>query len=394
MKILCVFGTRPEAIKFAPVVKALRVDGTISTIVCTTYQHREMLDQVLSAFDIRSDLSLDVMRPDQSLFDSTARILSGLSGLLREIKPNMVLVQGDATSAFAAALSAYYARISVGHIEAGLRTWSKYAPYPEELNRRAIAVFADAHFAPTASARDNLLRENVKGEQIWVTGNTGIDALHMAMARMDHDTDLLKRLEDKFAFLDATKKMILVTSHRRESFGKPFEQICTAIREIAKLRDDVQLVYPVHLNPNVQETLRKVFGNVPGLRDHNDWSLASESFGGLHLLPPIDYLALVYLLRRAFMVITDSGGIQEEAPTIGKPVLVTRDVTERPEGITAGVAELVGTSSPRIVHSVKKLLDEPSEYSRMARAIPLYGDGHAAQRIVEILREISSQTTA
>jgi UDP-N-acetylglucosamine 2-epimerase (non-hydrolysing) len=388
MKVLCVFGTRPEAIKFVSVIKALRADERFSPAICTTAQHRQMLDQVLNTFDIRPDIDLDIMRPGQDLFDVTTQVLRGLSKVLKEIQPSWVLVQGDATTAFAAALSAYYARVRIAHIEAGLRTQNKYAPYPEELNRRAISVFADAHFAPTAWARENLLRENISADCIWVTGNTGIDALHWMVSHIENDARLQKEMGERFSFLDSYKKLILVTAHRRESFGLVFAEICLALRDIAKMRNDIQIIYPLHLNPNVREPVESILGPV----------LTTESMGkinvgnpitNLFLIEPVDYVSLVYLLRHAFLVLTDSGGIQEEAPSIGKPVLVMRDVTERPEGIEAGVAKVVGTSRSTIVPNVIRLLENQMDYIRMAKATNVYGDGRAAERIVAALSTIS-----
>ncbi len=387
MKVLCVFGTRPEAIKFVSVIRALCANQSFSPIICTTGQHRQMLDQVLNAFDIRPDIDMDIMRPGQDLFDITVAVLKGLSKILKEIQPSWVLVQGDATTAFAAALSAYYSRLNVAHIEAGLRTQNKYAPYPEELNRRAIGVLADAHFAPTARARDNLLRENIPADRIWITGNTGIDAMHWMISRVESDKLLLEKIRGQFSFLDSSKKIILVTAHRRESFGAAFKEICLALRDIAMIRSDVQIVYPVHLNPNVREPVESILGPILTADSMGKISSGSQ-LPGLFLIEPVDYASLVYLLMRAFLVLTDSGGIQEEAASIGKPVLVMREVTERPEGIEAGVARIVGTYRSTIVPNVLRLLEDQKEYGLMAKPTTVYGDGRAAERIVAALQTI------
>ncbi len=387
MKVLCVFGTRPEAIKFAPVIRALRADARFVPIVCTTAQHRHMLDQVLNVFDIRPDIDLDIMQPKQDLFHITTQVLKGLSNVLREVQPDWVLVQGDATTAFAAALAAYYTRTRTGHIEAGLRTGNKYAPYPEELNRRAIAIFADAHFAPTDWARENLLQENIPEDHIWVVGNTSIDALHMTVSHIENHPSLLRKMKQRFSFLTSDKKIILVTAHRRESFGEPFKNICLALRDIAVMRNDVQIVYPVHLNPNVRGPVERILGPISKTEPIEKASL-THSLPNLSLIEPLDYISLVYLLTRAFLVVTDSGGIQEEAPALGKPVLVMREVTERPEGIGAGVARLVGTSRAMIVSNVLRLLDNSMEYTLMAKPTNVYGDGRTAERILAALRII------
>ncbi|MBI3601112.1 MAG: UDP-N-acetylglucosamine 2-epimerase (non-hydrolyzing) [Nitrospinae bacterium] len=386
MKVLCVFGTRPEAIKFISVIHALRAQGN-KPIICTTSQHRQMLDQVLATFDIKPDIDLDIMQPNQNLFDITSNVLKGIDGVLQDVQPDWVLVQGDATTTFAASLAAYYSRIRIGHIEAGLRTGNKYAPFPEELNRRATTVFADAHFAPTLWARENLLRENIPSDHIWVTGNTSIDALHLTISKIENDVIIREAMKKQFSFLSTDRTMILVTAHRRENFGTAFEDICLSLREIAITHTDVQIVYPVHLNPNVREPVERILGWIVAAGDRGKISMV-KPLPNLFLIEPLDYISLVYLLKRAFLVITDSGGIQEEAPSLGKPVLVMRDVTERPEAIEAGVARLVGTSRTTIVPQVFKLLNDPVEYKRMAKPTTVYGDGHAAERIVKALLEL------
>jgi len=347
-----------------------------------------MLDQVLQVFDIQPAIDLDIMRPHQDLFHITIQILKDLADVLQDVQPDWVLVQGDATTTFAAALAAYYAQIRVGHIEAGLRTGHKYAPFPEELNRRATAVFADAHFAPTDRARKNLLRENIPPDRIWVTGNTSIDALYLMINRIESDALLLEEMKRRFSFLEPDKRIILVTAHRRESFGAAFEEICLALRDIAIMCDDVQIIYPVHLNPNVREPVERILGPILKIPNTGNPSIA-QPLPNLFLIEPLDYTSLVYLLTRVFLVVTDSGGIQEEAPTLGKPVLVMREVTERPEAIEAGAARLVGTSRATIVSNVLRLLKDPKEYAQMARPINVYGDGRAAERIVASLRTIS-----
>lgn len=370
----------------APVIKALREQQGLSLTVCATAQHRQMLDQVLRAFDLRVDVNLDIMRPNQSLAQITSRTLEGLGALLEDIKPAWLVVQGDTTTAFAAALAGYYNRVAVAHVEAGLRTNQKYSPYPEEVNRRAIAVLADAHFAPTQSARENLLRENVPSERIWVTGNTGIDALHQASALLEARSEMAADISRRFSFLTESKKLILLTAHRRESFGAPLEKVCIAVREIVRTRSDIQVVYPVHLNPNVRGPVERLLAKAtvhPAVEEQ-----AGCGGGTLHLLEPVDYFALVYLLKRACLVLTDSGGIQEEAASLGKPVLVLRENTERPEGVQAGVAKAVGTEPSSITANVVRLLDNPSDYQRMARSTAVYGDGRAAQRILDVLKTL------
>ena len=370
MKVLAIFGTRPEAIKMAPVIRELHqrsADSHAQTIVCVTAQHRQMLDQVLSLFDIRPDYDLDLMRDNQSLSEITAKVLTSVDEILTQEKPDWVLVQGDTTTAMAASLAAFYRQIKVGHVEAGLRTWNKLQPFPEEINRKIADGVADLHFAPTETARQNLLREGFDDKTIRVTGNTVIDALHWVAAQpFDWERSNLGT-----AALDAPgTRLILVTAHRRENFGAPLENICAALREIAeRYRRDVRIVYPVHLNPNVQEPAYRLLRDAPNIT----------------LLPPLDYLPMVQLMKRAYLVLTDSGGIQEEAPGLGKPVLVLREVTERPEAVEAGTVKVVGTDRARIVAETVRLLDDRAEYARMAHAVNPYGDGHAAERIVEAL---------
>lgn len=368
MKVLSVFGTRPEAIKMAPLVKALTRDAHFDAKVCVTAQHRQMLDQVLSLFDIHPDFDLDLMRPDQSLSELTAHILCSMATVFSQWRPDIVLVHGDTATTLATAQAAYYAKIAVGHVEAGLRTGDKYAPWPEEMNRHLTGALADLHFAPTEKARDNLLHEGIGRTRIYVTGNTVIDALLEIESRITADVELQNGLARHFPFLDPEKRLVLITGHRRENFGDGFEHICQALAKLAE-RDDVQLVYPVHLNPHVQEPVHRLLADTPHV----------------FLIPPQEYLPFIYLMHRCTLVLTDSGGIQEEAPALGKPVLVMRDTTERPEAIGAGTAKLVGTDRERIVQEVSRLLDDKEAYQVMAEASNPYGDGTAARRIVEIL---------
>jgi UDP-N-acetylglucosamine 2-epimerase (non-hydrolysing) len=369
MKVLTVFGTRPEAIKMAPVVKELAADSAFEARVCVTAQHRQMLDQVLDIFAIRPDFDLNLMKPGQDLSDITGDVLLGMRKVFRQWTPDIILVHGDTTTTLAASLSAYYAKVRVGHVEAGLRTGNKYSPWPEEMNRCLTGAMTDIHFAPTEMARANLLREGIADEKIHVTGNTVIDALLDVVDRVRGDHSLRNQLESRFRFLDPTKRMILVTGHRRENFGAGFENICHALAAIAR-RGDVQILYPVHLNPNVQEPVRRILSEVPGV----------------FLIEPQDYLPFVYLMERSYLLITDSGGVQEEAPSLGKPVLVMRDTTERPEAVDAGTVKLVGTNQTNIVREANQLLDDPVAYDAMARAHNPYGDGLAAARIRDILK--------
>lgn len=373
MRYLLVFGTRPEAIKMAPLVRALSDAAShvdIDVRVCVTAQHREMLDHVLQLFEIEPDVDLNLMRPGQDLTDITAHVLTSMRSVLRDMRPDRVLVHGDTTTTFAASLAAYYERIRVGHVEAGLRTGNIYAPWPEEMNRKLTGAIADAHFAPTASARDNLLREGVSEQNIFVTGNTVIDALLDVAHRIREDEQLADELASRFPFLRSDRRLILVTGHRRENFGEPFERLCRALATLAS-RDDVQIVYPVHLNPNVQEPVRRILGG-----------LSSDA---VSLIDPVDYVEFVYLMTRAHIIITDSGGVQEEAPSLGKPVLVMRETTERPEAVAAGTVRLVGTDEERIVAEATQLLEDEEHYRRMSEARNPYGDGQAAARIVNAL---------
>jgi UDP-N-acetylglucosamine 2-epimerase (non-hydrolysing) len=378
-KILFIFGTRPEAIKLAPVVLRLKATAAFEVKVAVTAQHRHMLDQVLTIFGIQPDFDLNIMSPDQDLFDITSRALMGLKEVLRREQPDLVLVHGDTTTTFVAALAAFYLKIPVGHVEAGLRTRDKHRPFPEEINRQLAGVLTDYHFAPTPWARDNLLAEGVSPERVWVTGNTVIDALKIIAGRVEQEKETW---EDYFSreyqlTLDG-KRLILVTGHRRENFGPGFENICWALRDVVESFSDVLVVYPVHLNPNVQRPVQQILAPVSDDPRHGPGSR-------LVLLPPLDYAPFVYLLSQSHVVLTDSGGIQEEAPALGKPVLVMREVTERPEGVWAKTVKLVGTDRNKIFQEIKELLENPSSYQAMAQARNPYGDGQAAQRIAEII---------
>jgi UDP-N-acetylglucosamine 2-epimerase (non-hydrolysing) len=371
VNVLVVFGTRPELIKLAPVLRALRAAPDVFQVrVAVTAQHRDLLDPLLALFDIRPDVDLNIMRADQSPADVVARVLTGLAPLLTRARsdwmPDWMIVQGDTTTTLAAALAARYHAVHIAHVEAGLRTGRLDRPFPEEANRRLVGAIADLHFAPTTGARDNLLREGIAPDRVTVTGNTGIDALEWAVAQPPPaDVDDL--------IAGATGSVILVTAHRRESFGAPLEQICLALRDLAaRFGPTVRIIYPVHPNPNVDGPVRRLLSNVPGIA----------------LTAPVSYLTLVHLMHRARLVLTDSGGMQEEAPSLGKPVLVLRDTTERPEGVAAGTARLVGTDRARIVAETARLLEDPGEYARMAQAVNPYGDGHASERIVGVLRSL------
>ncbi len=367
--MLVVFGTRPEAIKMAPVVAALRRSQQLSVEVCVTAQHRQMLDQVLSLFDIKPDFDLDLMKPTQDLTDITCGVLGGMRDVMTRSRPDAVLVHGDTSTTFAASLAAFYQRVPVGHVEAGLRTGNLDSPWPEEANRKLTSCVARWHFAPTEEARTNLLAEGIASAQVHVTGNTVIDALSAARDVLRNDPSRLKSCVGQFGFLPAGSRMVLVTGHRRENFGAGFERICKALREIAHGHPDVHLVYPMHFNPAVREPVQRI---LQGIRN-------------MHLIDPVDYLPFVYLMDRSSFILTDSGGIQEEAPSLGKPVLVMRETTERPEAVTAGTARLVGTDVRAITLAARALLDEPSVYQAMTQAHNPYGDGHAAERIVAIL---------
>jgi len=371
MKILCVLGTRPEAIKMSPIVRQLRATAGIESRVCVTAQHRQMLDQVLELFQIKPDYDLDLMRDGQTMAQVSAGIFTHLDPILAEFKPDWVLAVGDTTTVVTTSLLAFYRKIKFGHVEAGLRTHNKWHPFPEEINRRLATVTADLHFAPTEWSKGNLLHEGVDEKQIIVTGNSVIDALkYVADQDQPEDiTELLSNLEiTSPPSRNDTKKLILVTAHRRENFGEGMENICLALKELAQ-RADVEIVYPVHLNPNVQEPVNRILRDTPRVT----------------LLPPLDYRPLVHLMKHATLILTDSGGLQEEAPSFGIPVLVMRETTERPEGVDAGTLRLVGTDTSRIVQEATRLLEDEIEYSKMARASNPYGDGHTAERIVEAL---------
>ncbi|MEN6411065.1 MAG: UDP-N-acetylglucosamine 2-epimerase (non-hydrolyzing) [Anaerolineaceae bacterium] len=368
LRVLSIFGTRPEAVKMAPVVQKLATTPGIVSRVCVTGQHREMLDQVLNLFDITPDADLNLMRPDQSLAQLTASILTHLDPILEKEQPDWILVQGDTTTVMATALLAYYRHIRVGHVEAGLRTGDKWQPFPEEINRRVATVLADLHFAPTEHSRQNLLHEGVNPAQVVVTGNPVIDALH-AIARQPEPPEV-NELLTHHGVRENGKRLVLITAHRRENFGAPLEDVFAALKNLAETyRDEILFVYPVHLNPHVQEPAHRLLDGIPNLL----------------LLPPLDYLPLVHLMKHASLVLTDSGGIQEEAPGLGIPTLVLREVTERPEGVEAGVLKLVGTAPDRIISEARRLLDDPAAHAAMAHAVNPFGDGHAAEQIVRAL---------
>lgn len=370
MKVLVVFGTRPEAIKMAPLILALASDPAFESRICVTAQHREMLDQVLRLFSIVPDYDLNIMQPDQGLTEITSRILIGIKPVLASFRPDIVLVHGDTTTTFAASLAAFYQHIPVGHVEAGLRTGNLFSPWPEEANRKLTGHLAMYHFSPTENARQNLLREGLPAERIFVTGNTVIDALFWVRDRVMHNESLRAALERRYEFLDPRKKLILVTGHRRESFGEGFERICSALAHIARTHPGVQVVYPVHLNPKVSEPVNRILSGIDNIK----------------LIDPQDYLPFVYLMNQSYMILTDSGGIQEEAPSLGKPVLVMRETTERPEAVAAGTVLLVGTDPARIQAAVSRLLEDVDDYQTMSRAHNPYGDGQACQRIIAVLK--------
>ncbi|MBE5253910.1 non-hydrolyzing UDP-N-acetylglucosamine 2-epimerase [Mixta mediterraneensis] len=371
MKVLTVFGTRPEAIKMAPLVKALAQDPAFESRLCVTAQHREMLDQVLRLFKLQPDYDLNIMRPEQGLTEITCRILQGMKTVLLDFKPDVVLVHGDTTTTLAASLAAFYQQIPVGHVEAGLRTGDLSSPWPEEANRKLTGHLASLHFTPTLRSRQNLLRENLADARIFVTGNTVIDALLWVRDRILDDSDLNAQLAASYPFLDNSKKLILVTGHRRESFGDGFERICSALAQIARQHPDAQIVYPVHLNPNVSEPVKRILSGIENIV----------------LIEPQEYLPFVWLMNRAWLILTDSGGIQEEAPSLGKPVLVMRDTTERPEAIEAGTVRLVGTDTEKIVNEVSQLLTDEAAWQAMSHAHNPYGDGEACRRILQALQD-------
>lgn len=370
-RVLLVFGTRPEAIKMAPL--ALKLQQNIEdfeTKVCVTGQHRQMLDQVLELFNLKPDFDLNLMKPGQTLSDVTSGVLKGLEQVFEQWKPDIILVHGDTATTFAASLAGYYHKIKIGHVEAGLRTGDLYSPWPEEANRQLTGVLANYHFAPTNSSYQNLIKENVNPETIIVTGNTVIDALLQVKDKVEQDEDLIQKFEQEFKFLDKSKKLVLVTGHRRENFGQGFLNICTALANLAKKYSDIQIVYPVHLNPNVQTPVNELLSGIDNI----------------FLIQPQDYLPFVYLMNRSYLILTDSGGIQEEAPSLGKPVLVMRDTTERPEAVDAGTVRLVGTDVSTIEKSVSELLENTSLYNAMAAAHNPYGDGTSCQQIIDFLK--------
>ncbi|MDY6861619.1 MAG: UDP-N-acetylglucosamine 2-epimerase (non-hydrolyzing) [Thermodesulfobacteriota bacterium] len=374
-KIVIIIGTRPEAIKMAPVIRQLKAyHSKFKTVICLTSQHREMLDQVLRIFAISPDHDLNIMQKNQNLFDITVRTMTGLKDILKKESPDMVMIQGDTTTAFVAGLAAYYLEIPIGHIEAGLRTYNKYHPFPEEANRHLLSVLADYHFAPTKWAKSNLIKEGIKEENVWVTGNTVIDALFMISSRQKTNKSkgfLAAHFKEKYNLTLPVhnQKLLLVTGHRRENFGEGFKNICYALKEIAERRKDVTIIYPVHLNPNVQKPVRSILNNQ----------------GNIHLIEPLEYELFVFLMNNSYIILTDSGGIQEEAPSLCKPVLVMRHNTERPEGVEAGTVKLVGTDKETIINNTFELLENQLLYEKMSKTANPYGDGKAAERIVNIL---------
>lgn len=370
-KVLLVFGTRPEAIKMAPLALQLKENNeSFETKVCVTGQHRQMLDQVLELFNLTPDFDLNLMKPGQTLSDVTSGVLKGLEAVFEEWLPDVVLVHGDTATTFAASLAAYYHKVKIGHVEAGLRTGDIYSPWPEEANRKLTGALANYHFAPTQSSYNNLIKENINPENITITGNTVIDALLKVKEKVETDHKIIADFKAQFSFLDESKKLILVTGHRRENFGQGFLNICQALVNIAQKYSDVQIVYPVHLNPNVQKPVNELLSGI----------------SNIHLIAPQDYLPFVYLMNRSYLILTDSGGIQEEAPSLGKPVLVMRDTTERPEAVEAGTVKLVGTDADLIEKSVTDLLVNTELYQQMAEAHNPYGDGTACQQIIEFLK--------
>lgn len=374
-KILLVFGTRPEAIKMAPLVKAFENESSIELKVCVTAQHREMLDQVLEIFDIEPDYDLNLMKPGQDLYDITANVLLGMKYVLAEFKPDIILVHGDTTTTSSASLAAFYQKIKVGHVEAGLRTGDLYSPWPEEANRQITGVLANYHFAPTDTSKNNLIRENKDKKAIIVTGNTVIDALFLALDKIETNEKLkskiLENINSQYK-IDENKKLILVTGHRRENFGEGFINICEALKILATTNPSIDIVYPVHLNPNVQKPVRDILSDTPNV----------------YLIEPLQYESFIYLMNKSYFIITDSGGVQEEAPSLGKPVLVMRDTTERPEAVESGTVKLVGTSKEAIIEEAQKLFDDKNEYNKMSKAHNPYGNGKASERIVEFIKNI------
>ena len=402
-KVMLVFGTRPEAIKMAPLVKAFaQFPKTFETIVCVTGQHREMLDQVLHIFDISPDYDLNIMKQGQDLYDVTSRVLLGMRDVLREAQPDVVLVHGDTTTSTAAALAAFYQQIPVGHVEAGLRTHNIYSPWPEEMNRQITGRIATYNFSPTPLSRHNLLEEKVSEQSITVTGNTVIDALYWVVDKIKRDETLSAELKSALAEAGydverlsvngqrstvngrQARRLVLITGHRRENFGGGFIQMCTAIRDLTQKYPDVDFVYPMHLNPNVRKPIQEVFVGLDTLSPGEGWGEA----GNMFFIEPLEYLSFVYLMEKSTLVLTDSGGIQEEAPGLGKPVLVMRDTTERPEALEAGTVKLVGTDYGKIVSEVSRLLDDAAYYDSMSKAVNPYGDGKACERIVDFIKAV------
>lgn len=382
-RILVVFGTRPEAIKMSPLVKELSSQPELETLICVTGQHRQMLDQVLSIFDIKPDYDLNIMKEGQDLYDVTSRVILGMRDVLAETMPDIVLVHGDTTTSTAAALAAFYKQIPVGHVEAGLRTWNMYSPWPEEMNRQITGRIATYHFAPTPLSRENLIKENVPASHIITTGNTVIDALFWVTDKIKNDKNLSATLDKKLLAsgynikrLENGRRLVLVTGHRRENFGDGFLNICKALKHLKEKHTNVDFVYPMHLNPNVRMPIHQIFGE------------KLSDLGNMFFIEPLEYLSFVHLMEKSFIVLTDSGGIQEEAPGLGKPVLVMRDTTERPEAVSAGTVKLVGTDFEKIVSGISILLDRQEEYMKMSNAVNPYGDGQACKRIATFLKSV------
>lgn len=373
-KVLLVFGTRPEAIKMAPLVKAFEQDNNIISKVCVTAQHREMLDQVLEMFDITPDYDLNIMKPGQDLFDVTSNVLLGMKKVLNDFNPDIVLVHGDTTTTSSTSLAAFYNKIKIGHVEAGLRTGDMYSPWPEEANRQITGVLANYHFAPTTTSQKNLIKENKNPKNIIVTGNTVIDALFLALDKIENNIKLKNTIIEtinKQYKINEDKKLILVTGHRRENFGQGFVNICESLKTLALKNPDIDIVYPVHLNPNVQKPVKEILSDV----------------SNVFLIEPLQYESFIYLMNKSYFIITDSGGVQEEAPSLGKPVLVMRNTTERPEALEAGTVKLVGTNAQKIIEEAQKLLNDKSEYEKMSKAHNPYGDGKACEKIVEFIKD-------
>ena len=374
-KILIVFGTRPEAIKMVPLIKEFKKYNDFEIKICVSAQHRQMLDQVLNLFEIKPDYDLDIMKTNQDLYDISSRVLLGMRDVIKDFCPNVVLVHGDTTTSFVGALAAFYQKIKIGHVEAGLRTNDLYSPFPEEANRQITGVLADFHFAPTQSAKQNLIKENKNPNSIIVTGNTVIDALLLMIDKIEKNVNLRDEitsiLRSKYSNFGSERKFILVTGHRRENFGDGFLNICDALKNIAQNNPEIDIVYPVHLNPNVQKPVREILSNL----------------SNVYLIDPLEYEKFVYLMSKSFFIITDSGGIQEEAPSLGKPVLVTRDTTERPEALQSGAVKLVGTNKNIIIKEAQNLILQKDEFEKMSKANNPYGDGKASERIVEFLKE-------